>query len=436
MRTLAIFGTDISGKQDWWDWHYPEENPILDATHHFDRAHRPSMEHQYHDMANVAQFDALAIGCRGKEDAGFAHFPLWRDVMRAAKPRGPTLLPWCDTGAMTDYHNYHVPDGQKTPFDFAIPAHVAGYWTHVLGPYFETFTEGGNYSNPIKWERTADGRIVIAFWGISSSIGHGIRNQDNAQRLLDSIAQQMKEKGIGEPAFIIDDSWPAHIKAEFKHGWFDPGKNRPWTITEFNGKKTGVLVAGFHDPHDAPHPHRTIDRRNGATLREGLAAMRSAKADIVLYESYNNRVESAGLYPTMAWGNLYLDIVREHMLLTRTTPVEPEPITPLPHPAIPEGATMIALAEMTSTGAGPVTLYEDLIPGKVPGTHALILETEPGGRKKIYSKQADGSDGWRYLDDPDRKMPDTWESGRKLGRMLTFRTGNHVKMYWIAAEGI
>jgi hypothetical protein len=345
-RLITIVGTDLTGPQEWWKTHYPEENPPIDDTHHFDRMHGPSMEHQYLEIADWAQFDGIAVGLRDWQNDASTHMRILRasirETLRAVKKRpAPTILPWFDTGAITDYHNYGVPEGQETPFDFANPAHVAGVWPNTFGPFFETFSEGGPYANPIQWERTPDGRVLIAAWGINP-MGHGVINQQYAQRLLDDITTQMAKKHYGAPAFLLDTSWrerAPNITPYAEHGWFD-GAGTPYTIRTFKGVTAGVLVAGFQDPWNAPKPWRRIDRRGGKTYSIGLKAMRDAKADIVLYESYNNRVEGAGLYSNATWGTTYLDLTRAFQETNAPAPIEPIP----PHPEpIPGGHMRLAV---------------------------------------------------------------------------------------------
>lgn len=327
MRTILITGTDNAGPQDWWadpwiDLPWTDGGRIAPPL---DRANAVSVENQYYEMAVLGQPDSIAIGLRTIHDAGWEHLHLLRETIKWFDPLvlqspAPTLTPFIDTGWFL-----HAPGGR---FDFANPGHLAWFWTDWLKPWFGMFPEDPTARNPIRWERTPDGRLLIFLW-----TNHEAVNRHLSVNLLIDIQNRMAAQGLGAPAFILHTSWPESDvrvigRALGIHDWFDAAVSS-WSITDhaFTGLRVGVTVPSFHDWRGSTiQPPRVIDGEDGKLLERNLARFRAKACDYVFIESYSNLIEDAGLYRLEPDGNdTRLRYLREHMQITRGAAV-PAPI--------------------------------------------------------------------------------------------------------------
>lgn len=351
MRTILIYGTDIHGPEDFWSapWVERPSDPDWSMTS------QRSMDALMYDAAAVAQIDALAILLRGDHDGGYRTPQLKRSIANYPGTV-PNLLPFIDTGALSSITGW---DGVEVAFDFANPQHCEWFWERFLQPFYREYPEGGK----VRYERTKNNRLLVAFWGINPS-GKGIINQSQSQKLLDLVNQRMQQAGLGAVDFIVDQSflkYAPQLKVFGVHDWFIAATHSSYSIHPHNGVTTGVAVPGFHV---ANQPTWVIPRNNGNTLRNGLAAMRGANADYVILEGYTNVAESAGYYRSNAWSpdTLYLDIIREHIQMGRpTVPVPPPPVSS-PGPLPPTGGPMIGLKDNGKfVGCAPGTnvIYAD-----------------------------------------------------------------------------
>lgn len=339
MRTIFIYGTDIHGPEDWWakyDW---VEKPWTDNGRlKWTMSDRATMDHLMYQAAGIAGIDSLAILLRGARGSGFATPELKASIEDYAGPfvdKPPTICPFIDTGALSAITAYE--GGTETAFDFGNQQHLDWFWTYFLKPYFDQFPEGAKAKNPIKYERSKNGRIVVVFWSINPQgrePAAGVVNQQLAGRLLDKITVRMIDAGLSTPDCIVDRSWVerAPVRPFAVHNWFNAAEHTAYSVRRYNGITTGVAVPGFHVP---TQPGWVIPRNGGQTLRDALAAMREAKADYVLLESLTNVSESAmfGMSEATDPPTLCLDIVREHIHPGVPAPA-PVPVPPPPAPPV------------------------------------------------------------------------------------------------------
>jgi uncharacterized protein DUF5010 len=401
MRTISIIGTDIHGPEDWWATHHPEEDPILNERLKFDRADLPSMVHQYHELAVDAEIDGIAVGLRSANDISYQYLGVFREAAQTfvlqTGLRRPRFMPFIDTVGLINLEH---------TWDYANPAHNARFWPEYLKPYLDVYVDTAE----MPWERTPDGRPLICWWGAKHrySNGTGTTNEHACGNLLAAVTEAMANAGLGMLAHIVDRSWidnAPHLAQTVYgvHEWFNP-PGQSYTIRRHGAVTTGVLVPAFGDGPDVPPAQqRIIPRRDGATLRDGLAAMRAAKADYVFIESYNNRVEAAGLYSTPIREQRELHIVREHIRQTRQpdtgeppmSAVSQQPLFVLDHAAVIKNAD---------------------------GTKALrwnLAEKRTDASKdRVFSLQDTGE-----IQDRPASSIGAWESGTVEGDRLVFRAG-------------
>lgn len=391
MRTILITGTDNAGPEDWWSdpWIVQPWTDHGRITPPLDRANAISVENQYYEMAVLGQPDSIAFGLRSIHDAGWTHLPLMRETITWADLQGvspPTVMPFLDTGWFV-----HAPGG---PFDFANSVHLSWFWTDWLGPWFTMFPEHeSGVLNPIHWERTSDGRILILVWS-----NHTGLNPHVCWNALDSLRDRMRAQGL-EPAFIVHQNWRSDPRVERQvyglHGWFDAAQSS-WSIVQHSaGLRVGVTVPSFHDWRGSTiQPPRIIDGEHGDLLRRTLARFRDASCDYAVVESYSNIIETAGLYRDVSGSDTYLNVLRDHMALT--SGVDPIPPAPTP-PTVPGGRPMIAIANAPIFH--PTTSITGWLTGELEG-HAVKLTkpllgndpNDPMGSGGYYlSIQPDGS---------------------------------------------
>lgn len=275
----------------------------------------------YHCGSAIAQINVFAILLRGKhnpnESGGWlrlvrntaeAH---GYDFTRAGHPP-PTFMPFLDTGSWADIGGGSL--------DMRDPLQQGRIYEDTLVPFFEAFDERAvtNWVNPIALERVRDGRVPILLWGVHID---GVHGHKGANVLLRRMEDRCRSDFGITPAWIVDHTWMGvfpNLQPFGVHEWFGP----PVSYTIHRHKQTnvtcGVAVPGFHDPENVPpNQARVILRRNGTTLRDALSAFRGANCDYVFLEALLNLPESAGFYRTNQWGDLYLQIVREHVGATR-----------------------------------------------------------------------------------------------------------------------
>ena len=271
-----------------------------------------TVDNIYHEGAAIAKIDSFGVLLRGKHNPNDSWLPLLRRTAEA-HPYGfrdaghapPTFVPFFDTGALTDLGGGH--------FDVADPEHQEIVWDEVFSPFLSAFNESEltSHVNPIRLERTRDGRVVVLFWGLAFP---NVQNANCANAFLRRLELGFIEHGY-RPAFIVDHTWVEEapgLQVYGVHNWFAPPT--AFSVCRYRGVTCGVAVPGFHDPdHVPPDEQRVIPRRNGETLRAALAALRREQCDYVFLESLTNIPESAGFYRSHLWDDLYLRIVREHI---------------------------------------------------------------------------------------------------------------------------
>ena len=159
---------------------------------------------------------------------------------------------------------------------------------------------------PDRYRLKINGRPVVFMW-------HGGFEWYSNQRMFGELLDRLRaatERDFGVvPFVIVEESWrrlDPDARPDGLYDWFQPPEFG--TLTEFAGIHVAQVVPGFNCPQCEP-PHPVIDRQDGALLRAALNAV-APRADLVLVEGLVNVDENAHVVETMAWGRLYLDILR------------------------------------------------------------------------------------------------------------------------------
>lgn len=305
MRTICIIGTDWSGPRPEW-----VRQPFLDGGRlTFDRMHRPDWDNVFHELGDLARVDSLAVGIRGLYDTGAADCLSVARAAYQATNHQPTLMPWFDTVGLPDIAGE---PGEAHPFDFANPEHIRWGWERYAKVFFDRFGD-------LTLERSPRGKVLCVWWGIETHTGHGFRNQQHAQNLLDYVDHRLIDAGLGGADHIVDQSWATlvpNLNAYAVHDWFNPWGITPQasSIRRHNGVTVGVTVPSFYQ---IINPDGNAD-----TVTASLAAFRAAKVDYVLLEGGTDFQEGAEFMRDSTGNTSKLDAVREHIRLT-TGIVEP-----------------------------------------------------------------------------------------------------------------
>lgn len=379
MRTIAIIGTD---------WEGPNTAYRRQPFHSLDRRKVEDWANVFYELGDLARVDSLAVGIRGCFDAGVSSLPVARAAyLQAQAPPHPTLMPWYDTVGLPDIVN--DPGRGEVPFDFANDQHLAWGWERYARIFFDHFDD-------LPLERSPQGRVLLAWWGIASDTGHGFTNQHLAQRLLDDVDRRVAAIGLGGADHIVDKTWlelcPS-LRVYAVHDWFNPWTTPPaaYSIRRHHGVTVGVTVPSFYG---IINPDGNAD-----TIRHALAAMRAAHADYVLIESGTNFIEGAELMRDSTGTTSKLDAVREHIdILNPSSSVEtsmlqlhdalrrthaiPHPDRPgyftSPYPGSETGEVLSVQPDRTiaprpAGTAGPWETWRD------DGTKAVFEDVLPGG---------------------------------------------------------
>jgi hypothetical protein len=257
----------------------------------------------YHELAVVARVHSIAVLMRGRQDAWTSDMPRFRQVAESsALPSGLTAPTWelfLDTGSW----HHAAADGL---FDCGNPDHRRRAWVNIFRPWFDIFASG-------RLERLEDGRIPIMLWSIAPGVL--FTRQAAAADMLEAFGLLLEQEYGLAPAWHVDQSFLQHAPGGAywaANSWFDP-KVSGHTIRRYdNGVTIGVVVPGFHDPQHVPaNERRVLDRRNGATLREGLEACRAANCERVYIEGWTGWEEQTLCMETHDWGRRELLTVRQ-----------------------------------------------------------------------------------------------------------------------------
>jgi hypothetical protein len=366
MKTIAIIGTDWAGPDPSWI-----RQPFLDNGRlMFDRRRVEDWKNVFYELGDLAQLDALAVGIRGARD-GYQSLDWAAPAQEAYQQhsRQTALMPWFDTVGLPDMVNpAEVPPGTGVRFDFLNEEHLTIAWEKYVRIFFQIFTDSGRF------QRSSNGRILIAWWGIASDNGWGFTSQRHAQRLLNRIDDELMARGFGMADHLVDKTWLEHAPDLICHGvhnWFNPWGTLPqsFSLRTHQGVTTGVVVPSFY--------HK-IEPVAGATLAHGLASCRVANADYVFIEGGTDFTEGAELMRDATGDTHKLTIIHEHIALTHAI----DPLPPVIEVPMITATLCLRRSERTAHPAMP-GYYTSPYPGQAPKVLSVqedgSLQTRPAG---------------------------------------------------------
>lgn len=178
-----------------------------------------------------------------------------------------------------------------------------------------------------------DGRMVIFFWTIKPTWFVNI--EGSMPKILQHIKDQCKATYGFEPYLIISQSWfewDSTLKNsgtfDAVHNWFSSFNQYSYTLTDWNGTKTGVAVPGFGSSAD---PDRFLDPAmgtsdNSARLKFGLENTVKKGARTTLIEGFTDAAESAALWRSTDEGRyIFYDYPNQRLNALRSYSKTPYP---------------------------------------------------------------------------------------------------------------
>ena len=208
--------------------------------------------------------------------------------------------------------------GTSPPFDLANTDNWKYIWDYNLKQAIEHIPEEMRYE--------IDGRLVIFFWTVSDNWFNNI--QGNLSRILKYVREECQKTFGFEPYIIIQQTWLQRDNTvstsgafDAVHGWFSAAGGRSWSLVEWNGVKTGVVVPGFGTADDPRHLDPFMGTSDsGKMLKTGLDNTVNAGARTTLIEGFTNAAETAaiwrsndqGTYTFYEYHNQRLNIVRSY----------------------------------------------------------------------------------------------------------------------------
>ncbi len=192
---------------------------------------------------------------------------------------------WCAQWNMAEGRGFWYAE----PFDISDPANWVFIYDYNYKLFYETVPDAQRFK--------IDGRPVIWIW--TGNPYFVANSQGNLSRAMLWVRQRcMEDFGfnpyiVGNRDFISNDSTCANPGVlDATHSWFGP-PNDPWTLSVFNGVKTGVAVAQFQNPSNPPG---FLDPDHGNLLNEGLHQTVGAGALMTLLEGFTDYEEDAALF--------------------------------------------------------------------------------------------------------------------------------------------
>lgn len=192
---------------------------------------------------------------------------------------------WCAQWNMANGRGYWY----EEPFDISDEDNWVYLYDYNYKLFYETVPDDQLFK--------IDGRPVLWIWtGNPYFIGNA---HGNLSRALTYVRQRIQED-FGYNPFIIgnadfigsDPTCAAPGILDATHGWFGPPHN-PYTLSIFNGIKTGVVVPQFFNPSN---PSGFLDPDHGRLLDEGLSGTVGAGAMLTLLEGFTNYEEDAAIW--------------------------------------------------------------------------------------------------------------------------------------------
>ena len=172
------------------------------------------------------------------------------------------------------------------------------------------------------WYTTDDGRPIMVTWNATST---DFTNSSKLNELI-SYAGSQFEKDFGvKPFWVLQKNWfeqsPELENSEYVGGrqsWFSKVSGKSYSIDEFKGFTTGLLVPGhtnsmidFNASGEMYNiPREQSDGSN--TFENGFQAGLSQNANLMIHEGWNNAIENGGIYRSPNWDQptQYINIMR------------------------------------------------------------------------------------------------------------------------------
>ncbi len=375
MRVNVILGHDWDGPKDYW-----LRKPFLDGGRlKFNRHHKPDWQNVYDELGRLAGVPSLLHGIRGYWDTpAIESLHLAAQVHREYN-QPPTVGAWFDTGGLSDCVDN---PGPGNPYDFGNAQHINWGWERYGKLFFVAFPKGTNYTLTTK---ASDARILCAWWGIGTSMGHGMKNLHLAQNLLNKVSEEAFKLTGRHVSHIVDKGWLDHnkgLQCYGAHGWFDPWGNvkPPEHVTVYkhnNGITTGMVVPSFVNPGEN---RWRIHHNDGGTLDTGLRTCAIALCDEVLLEGGTDFEEGASpMRDERGDDRILIALKRYANTVPITPPIDP-PVDPPPQP-LPGGIMKLAVSDKPILKWKTGVLVESSLSTKEKKRYAVRWNQKAGSTK-------------------------------------------------------
>lgn len=247
------------------------------------------------------------------------------------------------------------------------------------------------------------GKPVIFFWRqqrFSVEAWAAIRNQVDPNRDSYWIAEgtDISYQAVFDGHHLYSIAW-AGSPADQLSTWanrvrgYAAGQqvNRLWVAT---------VMPGYDDTRLPRSNSFVVPRRGGDYYRETWRGALASQPDMLILTSFNEWLEGTQIEPSVAYGNLYLDVTRELVAGMRGNP-PPAPVaaaaveemTPTSAPPTPTGP-YIRVAGPTNVRSGPGAEFDRI--GQLPAGSLMPVtgQVERGAWWQIEFEQAADGIGW------------------------------------------
>ncbi|HEU0227548.1 MAG TPA: DUF5010 domain-containing protein [Arachidicoccus soli] len=229
-----------------------------------------------------------------------------------------------------NYHLFAKDNSKYELFDCANTDNYKYIWDYNLKIAIANIPDNKRYK--------IDGKMVLIFWSAKPVWMKNL--QGNLSKILAFIKTQCQNTYGFTPYIIVDKSWFDNDSSlntttvDAKHSWFSAKGGTSYTLTAYNGVKTGVCVPSFVKPAEPSngilYPYTRLDgtvtNDNGTRLRAGLDETVKSGARLTLVEGFTDAAEGAALWRSSDEGQLkYYDYPNQRLNILRRYTSNPYP---------------------------------------------------------------------------------------------------------------